>query len=91
MNLKQRTRVAACLSIWLLAATTCVVLVLHSSSARAQTTPQANSQNAPLKDQIALHEQQLAEAAKAKGILNTSKPTQVTDHVLEPALQTATL
>jgi hypothetical protein len=31
-----------------------------------------------------------AEAAKAKGILNTSKPTQVTDHVLEPALQTAT-
>ncbi len=31
-----------------------------------------------------------AEAAKAKEILNTSKAAQVTDHVLEPALQTAT-
>jgi hypothetical protein len=31
-----------------------------------------------------------AEAAKAREILNTSKPAQVTDHVLEPAMQTAT-
>jgi hypothetical protein len=30
------------------------------------------------------------EAAKARNILNSSKPTQVTDHVLEPALQAAT-
>ncbi len=30
-----------------------------------------------------------AEAAKAREILNTSKPAQVTDHVLEPAMQTA--
>ena len=32
-----------------------------------------------------------AEAAKAREILNTSKAAQVTDHVLEPAMQTATL
>ncbi len=31
-----------------------------------------------------------AEAAKAREILNTSKPTQMTDHVLEPAMQAAT-
>ncbi|MGC1463221.1 MAG: CHAT domain-containing tetratricopeptide repeat protein [Terracidiphilus sp.] len=49
-----------------MAATACALLEIPASSARAQTTPQANSQNAPLKDQIALHEQQLAEAAKAK-------------------------
>ena len=30
-----------------------------------------------------------AEAAKAREILNMSKPAQVTDHVLEPAMQTA--
>jgi hypothetical protein len=31
-----------------------------------------------------------AQAAKAREILNSSKPAQVTDHVLEPAMQTAT-
>ena len=31
-----------------------------------------------------------AEAAKSREILNTSKPAQVTDHVLEPAMQAAT-
>ena len=30
-----------------------------------------------------------AEAAKARDILSTLKPTQVTDHVLEPAMQPA--
>jgi CHAT domain-containing protein len=66
MNLIQRTRVVAYLSIWLLPATVCALLELPSSFARAQATPQANSQTAPLKDQIAQHEQQLADAAKAK-------------------------
>ena len=31
-----------------------------------------------------------SEAAKAREILNSSKPAQVTDHVLEPAMQTVT-
>ena len=31
-----------------------------------------------------------AEAAKAKGILSTLKPINLTDHVLQPAMQAAT-
>jgi CHAT domain-containing protein len=66
MNLTKRMRVVACLSPWLLAATACALLELPSSFACAQTAPSADSQNAPLKEQIAQHEQLLAEAAKAK-------------------------
>ena len=63
MNLTQKMRAIAWLSIGLMAAT---AGLLESSLAGAQT----NQQNLPLKDQIAQHEQNLAEAIKAKQYRN---------------------
>ncbi len=66
MSLTQRMRVVAYFRIWLSAAIACSLPGFPCSFARAQSTPQDNSQNAPLKDQIAQHEQLLSDSAKAK-------------------------